>query len=117
MPSAIRPASSPRARSPWPRSRATRTRHDGRWPAWLDLAADELRDRFDAAFWLPSTGFYAMALDGAKKPCASIGSNAGHALWSGIVLRDRAAQVTARMLEPDMFSGWGIRTYAAGQPG
>jgi len=98
-------------------AKLARHRGDAALAARLDLAADDLRDRFDAAFWLPSTGFYAMALDGAKKPVATIGSNAGHALWTGIVRRERAEQVTARMLEPDMFSGWGIRTYAAGQPG
>jgi glycogen debranching enzyme len=83
----------------------------------LDAAADALRERFDSAFWLEDQGFYAMALDGRKRPVASIGSNAGHALWSGIVPAARASRVAARILEPDMFSGWGVRTYAAGQPG
>ena len=64
-----------------------------------------------------TAGFYAMALDGAKRPVASIGSNAGQALWTGIVPAARAARVADRLLAPDLFSGWGIRTYAAGQPG
>ena len=98
-------------------ARLARHRGDDQLAARLDTAADDLRLRFDAAFWLPTTGFYAMALDGDKKPVATIGSNAGHALWSGIVPPERAERVTARMLEPDLFSGWGIRTYAAGQPG
>ncbi|HEV7603514.1 MAG TPA: hypothetical protein VGO15_01005, partial [Candidatus Limnocylindrales bacterium] len=48
---------------------------------------------------------------------ASITSNAGQALWSGIVPPERAARVAERLLEPDMFSGWGVRTFAAGQRG
>ena len=85
--------------------------------ARLDTAADVLRDRFDDAFWMPDARFYAMALDGAKRPVASIGSNAGQALWSGIVPTARASRVAERLLEPDMFSGWGVRTFASGQPG
>ena len=82
-----------------------------------DAAADELRARFESAFWLPDLGFYAMALDGDKHPVASIGSNVGQALWTGIVSDEHAGPVAARLLEPDLFSGWGVRTYAAGQPG
>ncbi len=83
----------------------------------LDSAADDLQARFDAAFWLPEAGFYAMALDGRKRPVASLGSNVGQALWTGIVPATRAGRVAERLLEADLFSGWGVRTYAAGQPG
>jgi glycogen debranching enzyme len=101
------------------RSMARLARHRGDLPlaARLTTAADDLSARFDAAFWLPGAGFYAMALDGAKRQVESIGSNAGQALWSGIVPANRAAVVAARLLEPDLFSGWGIRTFASGQPG
>ena len=58
-----------------------------------------------------------MALDGEKRPADAIGSNPGHCLWSGIVSRDRARTVVDRLLSPELFSGWGIRTYAQGQPG
>ena len=85
--------------------------------ARLDTAADTLRDRFDDAFWMPKARFYAMALDGEKRQVGSIGSNVGQALWSGIVPAERAARVAERILEPDMFSGWGVRTFASGQPG
>ena len=101
------------------RSMARLARHRGEMElaAKLDAAADELRVRFDAAFWMPEARFYAMALDGEKRPVESIGSNAGQALWTGIVPASRAARVGERMLEPDMFSGWGVRTFAKGQPG
>ena len=101
------------------RSMARLARHRGETDLGvrLDAAADELRRRFDDAFWLPGARFYAMALDGQKRQVGCIGSNAGQALWTGIVPTARTARVAERMLEPDMFSGWGIRTFAAGQPG
>ncbi len=67
-------------------------------------------DRFNALFWNEAEGFYAYCLDGDKKPVCSVASNPGHLLWSGIVPPDRAARVVARLMQPDMWSGWGIRT-------
>jgi glycogen debranching enzyme len=98
-------------------ARLARHRGEPELATRLDAEADALRERFDAAFWLPEAGYYAMALDGAKRPVASIGSNAGQALWTGIVPEARAARVADRLLAPDLFSGWGVRTFAAGQPG
>ncbi|WP_131116097.1 amylo-alpha-1,6-glucosidase [Lichenihabitans psoromatis] len=81
----------------------------------LDKAATELAERFDAAFWCEDLGTYAIALDGAKKPCRVRTSNAGQVLWSGIARPDRAKRVADDMLSTDFFSGWGIRTVASGQ--
>ena len=83
----------------------------------LESEAADLRRRFDAAFWMPDAGYYAVALDAAKRPVGSITSNPAHCLWSGIVLDERVGEVAARLMRPDLDSGWGIRTYAAGQPG
>ncbi len=83
----------------------------------LEDEALALRDRFEAAFWDEERGYYALALDGEKRPAHAIASNAGHCLWAGIVSPARASRVADRLLSPDVFSGWGIRTYAAGQPG
>jgi glycogen debranching enzyme len=101
------------------RSMARLARHRGETElaARLDTAAETLQASFDAAFWLDDAGFYAMALDGEKRPVATIGSNVGQALWTGIVPLARAARVAERLLDPDLFSGWGVRTLAAGQPG
>ena len=98
-------------------ARLARHRGDVELATRLDQQADDLRLAFDAAFWLPGSRFYAMALDGHKRPVASIASNAGQALWSGIIPPERTDRVAERLLEPDMFSGWGIRTFAAGQKG
>ena len=79
--------------------------------------AEILRQRFEARFWVEDQSYYAMALDGDKRQLDAIASNAGHCLWSGIVSAGRARAVVDRLMSPAMFSGWGIRTYAEGQPG
>ncbi len=81
--------------------------------ATLRGKADQLFKRFNELFWIEAEGTYAYALDGDKKPVLSVASNPGHCLWSGIVPPDRAARVVARLMKPDMWSGWGIRTLSA----
>jgi glycogen debranching enzyme len=51
-----------------------------------------------------------LALDGDKKPCRVRASNAGHALFTGIALPERAPAVAATLLSDSFFSGWGVRT-------
>jgi len=75
-----------------------------------------LAERFEAAFWCPEIETYALALDGAKRPCAVPTSNAGQVLFTGIARLDRAALVTQGLLSPRFFSGWGIRTVAGAAP-
>ena len=79
--------------------------------------AETLRRRFEEAFWVEDLRYYAMALDGDKRHLDAIGSNAGQVLWTGIASPARARDVADRLMSPAMFSGWGIRTYASGQPG
>jgi glycogen debranching enzyme len=104
------------------------------YDAWLRMAevydelgrserAATLRDkagtlfaRFNEAFWDEESGFYAFMLDGEKRKVMTVASNPGHLLWSGIVPPDRAARVVARLMAPDMSSGWGIRTLSADHP-
>jgi glycogen debranching enzyme len=85
--------------------------------AALRRQAAELKARFNRDFWLEVRGYYAEALDGAKRPVDSLTSNAGHLLWSGIADADKARVVADRLLSPELFSGWGIRTMGAGEGG
>jgi glycogen debranching enzyme len=79
----------------------------------LRARAERLRERFEADFWLRDAAFYALALDGARRPCRVITSNPAHGLWAGIVGPARANIVAHRLMAGDMFTGWGIRTLSA----
>ena len=80
--------------------------------ATLAHQAEGLRERFEAAFWCDDLSIYALALDGAKRPCRVVSSNAGHALLTGIADAGRARRVADTLLDTGCFSGWGIRTVA-----
>jgi glycogen debranching enzyme len=81
----------------------------------LDREADELRARFDEAFWVDERGgYYALALDGKKQKVDSLCSNIGHLLWSGIVPPNRVDAVVDQLMGDELWSGWGVRTMSTG---
>jgi glycogen debranching enzyme len=92
--------------------------------AWGDRAraerllseADLLRRRFHAAFWLPEKNIVAFGLDGAKRPLTTATSNPGHCLWSGILDPAPANAAVDRLMRPDLFTGWGLRTLSSNHP-
>jgi glycogen debranching enzyme len=81
----------------------------------LARRAARLRAEFATDFLLPD-GFVALALDGRRRQVDALASNAGHALWAGLLDEGWARRVGQRLVADDFFSGWGIRTIAAGQP-
>jgi glycogen debranching enzyme len=89
---------------------------DRAFAASLVARAAALRRRFHEAFWMPDRGCYAMALGPDKRQVRSVTSNDGHLLAAGIVPARYARTVARRLLAPDMFSGWGIRTLSASHP-
>ncbi len=82
----------------------------------LERQAEELRQRFEAAFWCDDLKTYALALDGEKQPCRAKASNAGQCLFGGIASPERAARVARGLASAEFFSGWGIRTLATTEP-
>ena len=84
--------------------------------ASLAAAAEKLRTDFEAKFWIENLGAYALALDGEKRPCQVLSSNAGQVLVCGIAAPERARILATTLLTPEMFSGWGIRTLSADAP-
>ena len=78
----------------------------------LRTEAQILREKFETAFWCDDLGTFALALDGNKAPCRVRTSNAGHALFTGIAVPERAARIAETLLGRDFFTGWGIRTVA-----
>jgi glycogen debranching enzyme len=83
--------------------------------ATLKRQAQELQDRFEATFWCEELNTYAIALDGKKTPCRVQSSNAGHVMFCGLAAPQRARAVAKTLLNPNNFSGWGIRTLGADQ--
>jgi glycogen debranching enzyme len=83
---------------------------DGDRAVALRAQAARLKAAFNEAFWVESEQYFAMALDGDKRPVATITSNPAHGLYCGVVDPDKAAPLARRLLAPDMFSGWGVRT-------
>jgi glycogen debranching enzyme len=84
--------------------------------AALGRKAADLQRRFEEAFWCEDIGCYAFCLDPDKQPVRVVASNAGHLLWSGIASPEHAGRVVRRLFEPDMRSGYGIRTLSAHNP-
>jgi glycogen debranching enzyme len=76
----------------------------------LQTEAEALKKRFNERFWLRDEQFLAMALDGRKRPVKTPSSTAGHCLNARIVADELVPTVVRRLLAPDMFSGWGVRT-------
>lgn len=81
----------------------------------LERAAAQLKQRFESQFWSDKLGLYALALDKDKRPCEVATSNALQCLFTGIASPQAAKRMAQRALEPDFFSGWGVRTLAADQ--
>ena len=86
--------------------------------ARLEREAEELRRRFDEAFWNDDNGgFYALALDRDKRQVDSLCSNIGHLLWSGIALPERVEAVVDGLMGDGLWSGWGVRTMSTDDAG
>jgi glycogen debranching enzyme len=79
----------------------------------LRRRAHELYARFNRDFWLPRERYFAFCRERGGRFSRSIASNPAHALWTGIVDPRRARAVARRVLQPDMFGGWGVRTLSA----
>jgi glycogen debranching enzyme len=84
--------------------------------ASLRSEAAELRRRFIESFWLPDVDELAFLLDGSKRAVRSVVSNSGHCLWMGILDEQRGRAAGRRLMQPDMFSGWGVRVLSNMHP-
>jgi glycogen debranching enzyme len=80
----------------------------------LERAA-QLKQNFLRDFWWDHERSCALALDGDKRPCRVMASNAGHVLAAGLLDGDQALAQSERLLADDMFSGWGTRTLSANE--
>ncbi|MGA7323994.1 MAG: amylo-alpha-1,6-glucosidase [Rhodomicrobium sp.] len=83
----------------------------------LKAEAEALKTKFNEKFWMEEQGTYAYALGPDKKQVKTIASNPGQLLLTGIVDGPaKARSVIHRLLQPDMYSGWGIRSLSKNNP-
>jgi glycogen debranching enzyme len=92
---------------------------------WLDREDDakrlfaeagELKKRFNEAFWIEEEDFIALGLDSQKRQIRSITSNAGHCVATAITHDSTVSRIAERMMQDDLFSGWGVRTLSSHHP-
>jgi glycogen debranching enzyme len=79
----------------------------------LQRRASDLHERFDKDYWSEELGCYVLALEKGGRRAEVVSSNSGQVLWGGIARPERAARVVERLMQPDMFSGWGVRTLSS----
>jgi glycogen debranching enzyme/short-subunit dehydrogenase len=79
-------------------------------------SARALKRRFNRDFWMEDEGCVALGLDAEKRQLRSVTSNAGQCLTTGVVDDDKLPRLVRRLSQPDMFSGWGIRTLSSAHP-
>jgi glycogen debranching enzyme len=66
---------------------------------------------------MPKRNYACIALDGDGKQCDTSSSNPGHALVTGIFTGEQDILVADKLNNPEMFSGWGVRTLSAFERG
>ena len=82
--------------------------------AELRTWGNSMAERFRDAFWVSdgATGarYPAVALDAEGRAVDGIASNMGHLLGTGMLDDDEQRAVVERLMDPTLFSGFGIRT-------
>ncbi|MBB5173893.1 amylo-alpha-1,6-glucosidase [Texcoconibacillus texcoconensis] len=76
----------------------------------LKNEATSLKEKFNSSFWMENEKYFALSLDKEKSKVETITSDPGHALWSGVIDKEKRDVTADRLLSEDLFSGWGIRT-------
>lgn len=94
-------------------ARLAALRGDDALAARLALQANRLRTAFQRDFWMPDRKFVAIALDADGRQCDVVSSNPGHLIGTGILTTEQERLVAARLMDADMFCGWGIRTLSS----
>ena len=81
--------------------------------------AAELARRFHQTFWVdsPHGPHPAVALDADDRPVSSLSSNIGHLLGTGLCDPEQSAAIARLLVDPELFSGYGVRTLATSNSG
>jgi len=79
----------------------------------LSERAAALKSAFLRDFWMERERTVALALDGDKRPCRVMASNAAHCLAFGLLDSHRGEALAERLMSEEMFTGWGVRTLSS----
>ncbi len=88
---------------------------DAKQASQLRKKAEDLRQRWDETYWMAKKKFYALAIERDRSLAEAVASNPGQCFFTGMIPDDKAKTVADRLLEEDMFCGWGIRTLSANE--
>ena len=81
----------------------------------LRREAAAFRQRFQSHYVVDPPVHLALALDEAGRPIPVRASNVGHLLAGELVDAELAGRLADRLLSPEEFSGWGVRTLASSE--
>lgn len=76
----------------------------------------QIRIALNRDFWMSHSQFFALALDGSKRPRDAITSNPGHLLVVDAMPPERVDALVGRLFAEDMWTPYGIRTHASSEP-
>jgi glycogen debranching enzyme len=75
--------------------------------------AQEFRRRFNQDFWVDELEYCALGMDKDGGLFDVVSTNPGHGLEGSLFYEDKAEKLLERIMAPDMFNGWGIRTLSS----
>jgi glycogen debranching enzyme len=76
-------------------------------------SASELKTRFNHDWWLEDDSFFALAMDPEKRLVRALSSNVGQCIATGIIDDEHLPRTVDRLFQPDMYSGWMVRTLSS----
>ena len=81
----------------------------------LNKQAEDLKQRFDKDFWVSDKVGYALCLQRDRVASWAVASNQGQTFFTDVVSPNHAQAIANRIMQEDMFCGWGVRTLAASE--
>lgn len=79
----------------------------------LNKQAEDLKQRFDKDYWVSDEIGYALCLQRDRTASWAVASNEGQTFFTNVVSANHAQAIATRIMQDDMFCGWGVRTLAA----
>ena len=82
----------------------------------LDARAAHVAGQLQS-FWMTDEQTFAQALTRSGDVVDAVTSNPGHLIWAEVLTQAEASRLAVRLVEPDLMSGFGLRTLATTQTG